>query len=313
MILAVTPNPSLDKTMVVPGFEPGQTYRVADVLCQAGGKGFNFARALKTLGEAVLVVAPLGGHNGRALRDLAQAEGLAFDGPDIAAETRTCLTIVDTARGRSTDLNEVGAALPPGTWDEVLRTVERHLARAVAVALSGSLMPGTPDGGLRRLVELGRRAGLPVLLDTHGPQLPLAIAGGPVLVKINQHEAAEVLGQGVGGLDEALAAAAAIQARGAEAVVITLGEVGAVGIDATGERFGWAAPAVASVCPVGSGDVLFAGVAAGLRRGEALGQALRRGVAAGAANTLRLGAGVFSLADAEALLPAVRELLKEKD
>jgi fructose-1-phosphate kinase PfkB-like protein len=84
--------------------------------------------------------------------------------------------------------------------------------------------------------------------------------------------------------------------------------VGAVGVDRTGQVFGWTAPQVAAVSPVGSGDSTFAGIAAGLARGQSLSEATRLGVAAGAANTLRVGAGRFDREQVERLLSRVEPL-----
>jgi fructose-1-phosphate kinase PfkB-like protein len=63
--LVVAPNPYLDKTIILPGFEAGQISRPSEILTLAGGKGFNFARALHTSGCPAVVVAPGGGYQGR--------------------------------------------------------------------------------------------------------------------------------------------------------------------------------------------------------------------------------------------------------
>ena len=308
MILTIVPNPSLDKTAIVPGFELGKTFRVSDTLGLAGGKAFNFARAVHTLGEQPLVVGPLGGHIGQLLIDLATAEGLACDAVRIEGETRTCLTIVDPDTRSITELYERGPGIGAGVWERLVATAARHLLQARWMAISGSCPPGTPETGLRQLVEQAQAAGVPALLDTYGPQLAHALAAGPRLVKINQHEAAEAVGCPVDTGYAAIEAAAEIQSRGAQAVIITLGKQGAAGIDQTGERFGWAAPEVAGMFPIGSGDALFGGVVAGLARGQTLAQALRLGVAVGAANTLQMGAGVFAPLEVDALLPRVQPL-----
>ncbi|HZG66035.1 MAG TPA: hexose kinase [Herpetosiphonaceae bacterium] len=293
MILTIVPNPALDKTATIAGFSLGRLFRVPQLLGLAGGKGFNVARALRALGGQPLVVGPFGGHTGHALVDMAQAEGLACAPVWIEGETRMCLTIVDPQTGHVTEIYEDGPVLTSRTWQEVVAAIRRHTPAASIVTVSGSCPPGTPADGLRQIVEVGHAAGVPVLLDTAGPHLLDALAAGPVLLKINREEAARVLGRE---LEDAAAAAHAVTAlreRGARAVVITLGKGGAAGIAADGQHFGWAAPEVAGTYPTGSGDALFAGLAAGLGRGLGLPEAVRLGVTVGAANTLQLGAGVF--------------------
>lgn len=308
MILAVTPNPSLDRTAIIPDFALGQTFRVSRTLVLAGGKGFNFARALKCLGKAALVVCPLGGHMGQALLERAEAEGLACDPLWIAGETRTGLTILDPQAHQITELYESGPTLNPGDWNQLMIRIRHHASAIAWMAVCGSFPPGVHETELRDLVEEANAAGIPILVDAYGPQLAHALSVHPTLVKINHHEAADLLTRPIETPATALDAAAEMQARGARAVVITLGAQGAVGIDSVGQMFGWSAPKVQSVFPVGSGDSFLAGVMAGLSRYQSLKEATRLGVAAGAANTLRIGAGVFERTQAEALLNEISEL-----
>ncbi|MBO0778250.1 MAG: hexose kinase [Ktedonobacteraceae bacterium] len=308
MILTVVPNPALDKTVVIPGFNVGQTYR-AEVLTLAGGKGFNMARALRTLGHESLVIAPLGGHAGQYLRDLAVRDGLQCDGLERGAELRTCLTIVDPQAGyRLTEVYEQGAPLEPGDWERLVELATRHFEQARFLAVCGSFPSGMPEGGLYQLVQQARVAGLPALLDTYGPQVARALELQPSLLKVNQHEAGSLLEREITTVRQALEATRELQKRGAGEVVITLGNVGAVGLTAEGKVFGWVAPQVAAVSAIGSGDCLLAGIIAGQERGERLPEATRFGIAAGAANTLQIGAGRLELRQVEELLPQVRAL-----
>lgn len=309
MILILLPNPALDKTVVLPGFEVGATYRAASVLTLAGGKGFNFARALHLLGEESLVLTTLGGHGGQYLVELATGDGLACDGPVTRTELRTCLTVIDPEAGnRLTEIYEQGASLEMADWEKLLMLVRTNIGRASYLAVCGSFPPGFPTQNLVDLLALAREAGVPVLLDSYGPQTEGVLAQEPDLLKINQHEAGELTGKRIIAPEEALAAAVNLRGRGVRQVVITLGSQGVVGLDAEGSTFGWAAPRVAAISPIGSGDCLFAGVVAGLRQGQTLCEATRLGVAAGAANTLQIGAGRLERVEVERLIPEVPEL-----
>lgn len=309
MILTVVPNPALDKTVILPGFATGQTYRATKILALAGGKGFNFARALPVFGQKALVITPLGGHLGQHLVELARQDGLECDTVVINAELRTCLTILDPATAnRLTEIYENGAPLEPGDWQKLIDQAAGHFVEANFMAVCGSFPPGVPTNGLYELVKRAKAAGLPVLLDTYGPQLDGVLELEPALLKINQHEAGAAVGREITSPDQAFAAAAELQKRGAQQVVITLGQQGAVGL--TGEQipFGWRSPEVAAISPVGSGDCLFAGLAAHLAQGQSLPEAVRWGIAAGAANTLQVGAGRFDRRDLERLYPLVQPL-----
>jgi 1-phosphofructokinase family hexose kinase len=274
----------------------------------AGGKGFNVARALHTLGEHPLVTGPFGGHTGKALVDMATAEGIDCAPVWLDGETRMCLTIVDPQTEQITEIYEDGPLLDDEAWREVVATIRQHARTANIVTVSGSCPPGTPVHAVRQIVEAGHAMSVPVLLDTTGPQLHNALAVAPTLLKVNQAEAAQLLGRQIEVLAAAVEAAAELQARGSQAVVITLGKQGAIGVAADGQHFGWAAPEVAGTYPTGSGDALFAGIAAGLAQGLALPEALRLGVAVGAANTLQPGAGIFDPAAVTRLEEQVKPL-----
>ena len=307
MILVCAPNPAIDKTLLLAGWAPGGVWRATQVLLQAGGKGYNFARALGVLGQPALVVGPLGGRDGHRLCGLAAAHGIAHAPYWVAGETRTCTIIVDTAAGTDTVLNEPGAAQQPGEWERLLAALQQQLPHARFLAVCGSCRPADPVDGLQQVVQLAQRHNVPVLLDTHGAQLAAAVAAGPALLKINQNEAAALLGRALRGIEDVRQALPDLRARGAQQLVVTLGAAGALAIDGAGKTYFCSAPQVAALCAVGSGDSFFAGLAAALCAGAPLPAALRHGVAAGAANTLQLGAGSFSAERAQQLLAALPE------
>jgi 1-phosphofructokinase family hexose kinase len=309
MILTVVPNPSLDKTVLVPGFEAGKMYRPDEVLTLAGGKGFNFARALHVLGQRSLVTGPIGGSTGKYLLALAARDGLECDPLVVSTEVRSCLTIVDrAANNRLTELYERGVALKEGEWERLVELAASHFAEANFLAVCGSFPSGVPARGLYDLVLKAQVAGLSVLLDTSGPQLEGVLELGPALLKINQFEAGELTGRTIVTPGQAIEAAVDLQKRGVQAVVVTLGAKGAVGLTSEGQSFGWRAPEVAAISATGSGDSLLAGIAASLERSQHLREAVRLGVAAGAANTLQIGAGRLELDQVQRLVQLVQPL-----
>ena len=302
MILVCAPNPAIDKTLVLAHWAPGGVWRATQVLLQAGGKGYNFARALGVLGQRALVVGPLGGRDGHRLCALAAADGIAHAPFWVPGETRTCTIVVDSAAATDTVLNEPGAAQQPGEWERLLAALEQQLPHARYLAVCGSCRPADPVDGLQRVVQLAQRHNVPVLLDTHGVQLAAAVAAGPAVLKINQNEAAALLGRPLHGTEDVRQALPALRKHGAQQVVVTLGAAGAMAMDRAGKIHFCAAPQLVALCAVGSGDSFFAGLAAALCAGAELALALRHGVAAGAANTLQLGAGSFSAVRAQQLL-----------
>jgi fructose-1-phosphate kinase PfkB-like protein len=125
-------------------------------------------------------------------------------------------------------------------------------------------------------------------VDARDQWLSKAAKAHPYLVKCNQHEAQRVLRHPISTAEQARDAARVWIDLGVKHVVITLGGQGAVAVQAD-EAWHVAAPSVESLCPVGSGDALMAGLLFSLAQGESLSSATQYGVALGAANTLQLG------------------------
>lgn len=295
MLLSVTPNPALDRTIVVPNLHIGQRHRVEHVLVTAGGKGLNVARTAQVLGQPCTACAPLGGFTGQYVAHLAHEEGLHGHWYwHNAGETRTCILVVDPHAHDATPLDEHGPQFSADEWQVFVETVLAVAATSrpsdMLVTVCGSLPPGVPPAALADLLHA--LAGSRVLVDTSGNALEAALNAAPFAVKVNAAELSAVLGQPVTTLQEATDALACVRSRGVALALVSLGEQGAVAQDDTTT---WYAkpPPLEIVSTVGSGDALTAGLATGLLRGQPLAEALRLGVACGAANTLTPGGGAM--------------------
>ncbi|MCU0511315.1 MAG: hexose kinase [Anaerolineae bacterium] len=306
-IVCITPNTALDRTLIVPGFGAGGVFRPRQTLVAAGGKGVNVARVVQRLGGVARCAGFLAGHTGHLVAELAQQEGLpaAWTLLDSGA-TRVCTILVDDAAGRVSVVNEAGPPVNAADWARLNAAVTTLSAGAAAVCWCGSLPPGAPvdafAAGLRALVA----AGPPVYVDTSGDALRAALDVPGVCIKINLEEAAELLQLPAETPAAAQTAARHIQARTAAPVVITLGAAGAVLLTATGSAWQAVPPPVAALSAVGSGDSFLGALVLALAGGQPPEAALSRAVAAGAANTLTIGGGVFSLEAFHAVLAQVR-------
>ncbi|MEV4610989.1 hexose kinase [Kitasatospora sp. NPDC049258] len=288
MILIVTPNPALDLTYTVPELRPHSTHRVTEAAAQAGGKGVNVARVLAALGRSAHGVLPLGGATGAAVAAELTEAGLPFTAVPIAGETRRTVAVVDPAD--ATVFNEPGPELAAAEWAALLAAVDRLLPAAGVLVLAGSLPRGLPEDAYAELVALARRHRVPTVLDADGPALTGALAAGPSVVKPN---AAELLA--ATGLSDVASAAAELRARGAGAVVASLGPDG---LFALAEDGAWSCvpPATVSGNPTGAGDSAVAAIAAGLAGGAGWPAVLPDAVALSAATVLAPRAGRFDLA-----------------
>jgi tagatose 6-phosphate kinase len=304
MILCVNPNAAIDKTVIVPGFRLNEIQRPERVLAIPGGKGCNVARALKVLGESPVVTGWVGGFAGQFIEAGLRAEGIGSAFVQTAFESRTCLSILDPDARTMTELYEKGDDVPAEQVDAFVRWFSKSVGQYAAVTLSGSLPPGVPADLYARLTVSARAAGVPVMLDAGGEALRAGIEASPFLVKPNEEEFAGLVGDQVRGGPELARAAREIAVRHRTLVVISLGADGALAADLDGA---WHVrpPRVRVVSAVGSGDSMLAGITWGVVRGLALPEAVRHGVAAGTANALTVGAGVFTKTDFERVLLGV--------
>lgn len=302
MILTVTLNAAIDKTLIVPGFVAGHVHRPAQTLALAGGKGINVSRVLHALGESVLATGMVAGLAGHCIRAMMDAEGLRHDFQTLATgESRTCYAILHPESPPHTEINERGHLVTAADFAAFKVRYKLLVAQASWVALSGSLPPGLPAEAYLELIALAKAAGKPVSLDTSGPELPLALTGAPDLAKPNQGEAELALGRPVS-LADAPNAIRKLQALGPKVVALTLGGAGAV-VGTSDEAWFVAAPDVTVVNPIGSGDSFLAAWLAMTRRGLGMVEAARWAVAAGSANAAVAGAAACTLAEIEALVP----------
>jgi 1-phosphofructokinase family hexose kinase len=302
-LLAVAPNPSVDRLVEVGGLRRGEMHRPASVTVVPGGKGLNVARVAADLGVPVTAVGLLGGHAGRWIEEGLIAEGIDMAAAPRGGETRTCTSVLDRTDGSMTELYEAGGPITNAEWGGLMAAIAANLADddVGLVTVSGSLPPGAPDDGLARIIAVVRSFGPPVALDGHGRSLALAVAAHPWLVKVNLAEAraalegapAATLPADLPPEDLVAAAAAAVHGlvrAGAGRAIVTIGTLGSV----VGLEDGSAVhvrPPTLGRYPVGSGDAFLAGLSVATLRGDDLRAAVVLGTAAAAANALVPGAG----------------------
>lgn len=294
--------------MSTSGLNTSGVFRAHDVVLLASGKGTNAARAAHILGHPVICTGFIAGHSGRLLSQLANEEGLPSRWTAIDGETRAAVIIVDdqTPGQDALLISEPGMSTTAADWRRLQEDVlEAAGQNEGIVCLAGSNPPGTPLDDFGRLISVLQSRGHRVWVDIDGPSLEAALKAKPAGIKINRRETGNLLGRIPNSMIEVVEAAQTIRAKGANTVVITLGNAGAVFVDG---RQAWLAqpPNIPAVSTVGSGDAFLGGMAVGLARQEPVVEVLRRAAAAGAANTLQLGGGRFRLEAYEKLIPQVQ-------
>jgi 1-phosphofructokinase family hexose kinase len=282
MLVTLTPNPSVDRTLQISEFRRGAVLRATSQRLDPGGKGVNVARATIADGGAAVAVLPVGGHEGQQLMELMRAEGVDAVGVDVREPVRSNITIAEPD-GTVTKLNEAGPELDAGELDRLLQTtVDIARARdATWIAGCGSLPRRAPDDLYATLVRRAHDAGLSVAIDTSGPPLAAVIDAAPDLIKPNIEELAELVGRPLADVRMVAEAAAQLCRRGVGVVLVSLGPDGAVLVTAD-EVVQAVPPAVDVASTVGAGDATLAGYLAARSRpvAEALADAVAWGTAA---------------------------------
>lgn len=280
LIVTLTPNPSVDRTVEVTTLVRGAVHRATAATVDPGGKGVNIARVLAANGQGVVAVLPWGGAEGAQLVELLRPGGVQVVPVPIRGAVRANVSIVEPD-GTVTKINEPGPVLSPGEVAAVMAAAVETSVGAAWVALSGSLPPGAPDDFYAELIAMLAPTGARIALDASGEAFQRALASAPDVVKPNVDELAEATGQRIFTLGDALDAAQVLRHKGPRAVLASLGADGAILVDRSGATHGEATVTVARSA-VGAGDALLAGYLAADGAGP---DALAEGLAWAAAAT----------------------------
>jgi 1-phosphofructokinase family hexose kinase len=303
MIYTLTLNPALDRELTVSEIKNNSVLRTLNLRLDFGGKGLNVSRALAALGAENTAVGFAGGVTGQRILDGLNRLKIHTDFVQILGETRTNINIVSQNAPNIIKVNEAG---PIVTADEQSQLVDK--VRSLASpgdwwVMSGSLPPGVPVTIYADLIKLVQQAGAHAILDTSGKPLHAGVDAGPFLVKPNAMEATELTGvKRI--LAQPRAAVAAIHERGPANVLISIGKTGAIFSD--GSRLMLAhSPGIEEQNPIGAGDSAVAGLVWGLSQQFDWPEALRWGVACGAATAALAGTSVGSKVAVEELYERV--------
>ncbi|KAA0111133.1 1-phosphofructokinase [Mycolicibacterium sp. P1-5] len=269
MIVTVTPNPSIDRTVTLPtALVRGAVHRVQSVTTEPGGKGVNVARALTLAGLGTVAVLPAARHD--PIVAALESCAVPFYAVPIAGAVRTNLAITETD-GTTTKINEPGAEIDEIMLAALTQAILDRAATARWVVLSGSLPPGIPDSWYADVVAQLQSYPCKVAVDTSDAPLAALAAGfataAPDVIKPNSEELASLAGIDARRLEDALAqgdpylavnAARQLVDRGAKTVLATLGAAGALLVNDTGS---WLAtpPPMTPRSTVGAGDSSLAG------------------------------------------------------
>jgi 1-phosphofructokinase family hexose kinase len=307
MIITVTLNAAIDKSLAVPNFRLGRRHRTVDQRTMAGGKGVNIARTLKALGQPVIATGFAGGATGTHIVEQLTDESILNDFVRIREESRTNTSVLDPTTGEQTEINERGPAVSEREV-ELFANKLLYLARGAAIVVfAGSLPRGVEPDIYATLIRDLERLDVITVVDTDGEPLRQAVRAEPDVVSPNVLEAEELVGHEFAGEDERSLVVAEIAALGPREVIMTLPDGCFAQVLVDGQRRLKRARIEPRepVARSGSGDAFLAGYLAARYEGRAPDQCLRFAVACGAESTARLGAGLIDAREARRLMGGV--------
>jgi 1-phosphofructokinase family hexose kinase len=305
MIYTVTLNPAVDKELVVSALEIDTVLRSQETNIDYGGKGFNVSRMLNALGGRSIALGFAGGHSGDLLREGLESLGIGSDFIWVGEETRTNISIVTGIPSHYIKVNEPGPAISKAARAALREKVQNLAKGGDWWVLAGSLPPGVPSTIYADLIQTIQEAGAQAILDTSGEALYWGCSARPFLAKPNDIELQQFTGLVAATPQGIVDAAKSMLASGIENVVVSLGKDGAMLVNKQGT---WqaASPEIEQRNPIGAGDSLVGGLVWGLSERLTLPEALRWGIACGAATASLSGTAVGSRQLVKSLLPQVR-------
>ncbi len=266
MIITVTMNPAIDKTIETDRLCPGSLHRIRNVAWDAGGKGINVSKTIRELGEKSIATGFLGGNAGKTIADSLSERGIEHDFIWLEGETRTNTKVLE-ADGRVTELNEPGPKVREEQMERLLEKLAGYAGYAgkgTLFVLSGSLPAGADKQVYARIIHMAHEKGAEVLLDADGEALRNALWAGPDIIKPNRAELKECAGffgwPEDASLKNLLKTAGKCREMGAGTVVVSMGSEGALFVKDGYEVYAPAIP-VRAHSTVGAGDAMVAALA----------------------------------------------------
>jgi 1-phosphofructokinase/tagatose 6-phosphate kinase len=308
MIITVTLNPALDKTLEVPTFTPGRRHRTVDQTTMPGGKGVNVARAIKRLGQPVIATGLAGGATGNRIIETLNDEAILNSFVRIREESRTNTALIDPTTGLQTEINERGPSVSAHELD-LFREKLLYLARGASIVVfAGSRPRGIEPETYATLIRAVRKLGVTTIVDTDGEPLRHAVRAEPDVISPNELEAEELVGHEFNDAEDRARAVIEIARLGAAEAIMTVpdGCYAHLREDGTATTFRVSIAHLEARSTIGSGDAFLAGYVACRYNGKPAAECLRYGVACGAESTQHIGAGILDPARVERLLEGVR-------
>ena len=287
MIVTVTMNPAIDKTVDITRLEKGDLNRIKRVEMDAGGKGVNVSKTIRALGGDSIATGFIGGNSGIIIKNVLSELGITTDFVMVEGETRTNLKVVEE-KGGVTELNEPGPQVSAGQLEELICRLEGYAAKDTLFVLAGSIPAGVAKDVYRKITERVHEKGAKVLLDADGELFSESLKASPDMLKPNRLELERHFKMDYRASEKELAGLGQrLMEGGVSMAAISLGQMGALFLTKD-KKYRCQGLKVKAHSTVGAGDAMVAAMAYGWDRKLPLEECIRlcMGVSAGAVTTI---------------------------
>jgi len=226
MVITVTLNPAMDKTLTVDNYTLGKVNRAQSIRYDIGGKGINVSKVLINLGIQSTCTGFLGGIWQKTFQEELANRKIECNFIGTVGNTRTNTKIVDNKNKTYTDLNEQGPFIDLDLLSEFLVAFEKMCNKGDIVVLSGGVSLNIPEDIYGTLTSIAKGKGALVILDADGPLLRKGLTEKPQIIKPNNHELSSLFDIDEKNDEEILQAAHKLRSQGIQKVLVSLGERG---------------------------------------------------------------------------------------
>lgn len=309
MVITVTLNPALDKTLVVENFAIGEVNRVRSVRSDLGGKGINVSKVLKEFGVDSLALGFLGDNLRHRFEQGLDERHINNQFIHIATDTRTNIKLVDDANHTFTDINEPGGDVTTEELERFLVLFKQKVQSGDLVILAGRVGDTIPSTIYSTLTRIAQKKGATVVVDAEGILMKEALKEKPTFIKPNEVELATLVGRDLNNEEEIIAAAQEVRALGVEKILVSMGAEGSIYLTNQGtyRAEGLKVPVKSTV---GAGDSMVAAVVYSILQGSDDIETLALAQSAGAASVMLEGTKACNLSQAQRLMDQALEKIR---
>lgn len=296
MIITVTLNPAIDKTVEVDNCTINSVNRVSSVKLDAGGKGINVSKVVKSLNGESIALGALAGRTGEFIKNYLDSEEIKNDFIFVNGETRTNIKIVDKVKGTNTDINEPGNSISEDDVKKIKENIFNNTKKDDILVLSGSVPQGVEKNIYELWIKEAKELGVKTILDADGELLKQGILAGPYLIKPNIHELEKLFDVKIDGINQVISLCKSIFDYGVNFIAVSLGSDGALFMNR--EKTIYAHGIKVKVkSTVGAGDSMVAALAFALDKGYSFERSVTLSVAAATAGVMTEGTTAGELCD----------------